>query len=330
MSSMDTAAQLSLELTVARRRWRAQDIASFELRAPDCGQLPAFDAGAHIDVTAPNGMVRQYSLCNAPSERDRYLIAVLRDPASRGGSRSIVDDLREGDRVRVGPPRNHFALVPAARTLLLGGGIGITPLLAMAEELTATGAEFALHYCARSAARAAFVDRIAASRYACRTSLHFDDGAPEQRLDLHAVLRRPDPGTHLYVCGPTGFIAAVRAVAVEHGWPAQQVHVEHFGGSVLQSAQKPTAMAGFEVRIASSGQVVQVAPQCSVAAALAGAGIELPLSCGEGVCGSCITRVLEGVPDHHDEFFSEDEKARNDRFLPCCSRALSPVLVLDL
>ena len=320
----------TLELFVARRRMEAQDIASFELRRPDGGPLPPFSAGAHIDLTAPNGMLRQYSLCNAPSERHRYVIAVLRDPASRGGSQSLVDDLHKGHRVQVGMPRNHFVLAAAPRTLLLGGGIGITPLLAMAEHLHAGGSWFALHYCARSPERAAFIDRIAAAPYAAWASVHFDDGAPAQRLDLDALLRQADSDTEpdalMYVCGPAGFIAAVRAAAARHGWPAGRVHVEHFGAAL----PRPGLASGFQVRIASTGQLVQVAPQCSVADALRDAGIALPLSCGEGVCGSCLTRVLDGVPDHQDEFLSDEEKARNDRFLPCCSRAISALLVLDL
>jgi vanillate O-demethylase ferredoxin subunit len=314
-----------MELVVARKRSEARDVASFELRRADGGELPPFTAGAHIDVTAPNGLVRQYSLCNAPSERHRYQIAVLRDPASRGGSRALVDGLDEGARVLVGAPRNHFALVPARHTLLLAGGIGVTPLLSMAEALHADGAAFSLHYCARSRERAAFIERIGAS-FGPQATIHLDDGAAAQRLDLDSLLQRPDPDTHIYICGPSGFIAVARGAAVEHGWSAAQVHVEHFAAPVVQRAPAD----GFEVRIASSGKLVYVAPECSVADALAGEGIALPVSCGEGVCGSCITRVLEGVPDHRDEFFSEDEKARNDRFMPCCSRALSPVLVLDL
>lgn len=315
----------TMELVVAKKRMEACDVASFELRDPGGAPLPPFSAGAHVDVTAPNGMVRQYSLCNTPGERHRYQIAVLRDPASRGGSRSLVEELDEGMRAAVGAPRNHFALAPSRHALLLAGGIGVTPLLAMAEHLNGSGAGFSLHYCARSRERAAFVDRITAS-FGPQATLHFDDGPAAQRLDLDSLLQRPDPDTHLYICGPAGFIAVVRGAAAEFGWPAGQVHVEHFAASNV-----PRAPAGsFEVRLASSGKLVYVAPGCSVADALAGAGVKLPVSCGEGVCGSCITGVLEGVPDHRDEFFSEDERSRNDRFMPCCSRSHSPVLVLDL
>ena len=315
----------TIELVVARKRMEALDVASFELRDPGGGPLPPFSAGAHIDVTAPSGMVRQYSLCNAPRERHRYQIAVLRDPASRGGSRSLVEELEEGMRVVAGAPRNHFALRPSRHALLLAGGIGVTPLLAMAEQLNGAGAVFSLHYCARSREHAAFVERIRDS-FGPQATLHFDDGAPAQRLDLDCLPQRPDPHTHLYICGPAGFIAVVRGAAAEHGWPAAQVHVEHFAPSTVQRAPA----GSFEVRIASSGQRVVVAPGCSVADALLGAGVALPVACGEGVCGSCITRVLEGVPDHRDDFFSEEERARNDRFMPCCSRSHSPLLVLDL
>jgi vanillate O-demethylase ferredoxin subunit len=316
----------TLQVIVARRRAEAQDIDTFELRRADGAALPPFAAGAHIDVTAPNGIVRQYSLCNSPAERERYLIGVLRDPASRGGSASLHQDLAEGALVRISEPRNHFALAPARHTLLLAAGIGITPLLCMAEELSAAGAGFALHYCARTPARAAFRDRIAMSAFAAQARFHFDDGAPDQRLDLHALFDRPAAGTRSYVCGPAGFIAAARAAAAQHGWPADRVHVEHFGAV----PQAPAHTTGFDVRIASSGKVVHVAPGRSVAAALADAGVAIALSCGEGVCGSCITRVLAGIPDHRDAFFTDQERAGNDQFTPCCSGSLSALLVLDL
>ncbi|MDO9217552.1 MAG: ferredoxin reductase, partial [Lacisediminimonas sp.] len=191
---------------VSRKVQEAEDIFSYELVREDGAPLPAFTAGAHIDVQVSDKLVRQYSLCNDPAERHRYVIAVLRDPASRGGSVAIHDDIRQGDLISISEPRNLFALVPATRTLLFAGGIGVTPLLAMAEQLAQSGADFRLHYCTRSLARTAFCQRIAASSYADRVQFHLDDGAPAQKLDLQAVLATPDPGTHLYVCGPGGYI----------------------------------------------------------------------------------------------------------------------------
>lgn len=200
----------TLNVRVVRKAAEAVDIATFELVAADGSALPPFSAGAHIDVHLPNGLVRQYSLCNDPAETHRYLIGVLRDPASRGGSQAMHDQVRDGDLLRISAPKNHFPLAhEARRSLLLAGGIGITPILCMAERLALTGAEFTLHYCARTPERTAFRERIRRSAYAPRVHFHFDDGAPAQKLDLDATLARPEDGVHLYVCGPKGFIDAV-------------------------------------------------------------------------------------------------------------------------
>jgi vanillate O-demethylase ferredoxin subunit len=314
------------DVKVTRRRAEADDIDSFELMRPDGGDLPQFRAGAHIDVAAPNGMVRQYSLCNHPAERQRYVIGVLRDPKSRGASQSIHDLLAVGDVLRIGAPRNHFALAPAGRSLLLAAGIGVTPLMCMAEELHDAGASFMLHYCARSRRRAAFHTGLVTSAFGDRVRFHFDDEEESQHLDLTALMAQPDLETHVYVCGPAGFIDLVKSTASAHGWHPSQIHVEHFGAVALELPEP----GSFDVRIASSGKVVRVAADCNVTDALAAHGITIPVSCMEGVCGTCITRVLEGTPEHRDCYFSDEEKARNDQFMPCCSRALSNTLVLDL
>ena len=315
-----------LDVKVTRRRVEADDIDSFELMLPHGGELPPFRAGAHIDVVAPNGMLRQYSLCNHPAERQRYVIGVLRDPSSRGASQSIHELLAVGDMLRIGAPRNHFALAPAGRSLLLAAGIGVTPLMCMAEELHDAGAGFELHYCARSRRRAAFHTGLVTSVFGDRVHFHFDDEDEGQHLDLTALMARPDLETHVYVCGPAGFIDLVKSTANVHGWPQSQIHVEHFG-AVAQDLPEP---GSFEVRIASRGISVRVPANRNVAEVLAEQGIAIPVSCMEGVCGTCITRVLEGTPEHRDCYFSEEEKARNDQFMPCCSRAKSGTLVLDL
>ncbi|MEJ7808313.1 MAG: PDR/VanB family oxidoreductase [Telluria sp.] len=322
----DGAGRDSFEVKVTRRCAEADDIDSFELMRPDGRDLPPFSAGAHIDVLAPNGMLRQYSLCNRPSERQRYVIGVLRDPRSRGASQSIHELLAVGDMVRIGAPRNHFALAPAGRSLLLAAGIGVTPLMCMAEELHDAGADFALHYCARSRRRTAFYAGLARSEFGDHVHFHFDDEGEEQHLDLTALMARPDLETHVYVCGPAGFIDLVRSTAGAHGWHPWQIHVEHFR-ALEQDLPEP---GSFEVRIASSGKVVKVPANRNVAEVLAEQGIAIPVSCMEGVCGTCITRVLEGTPEHRDCYFSEEEKARNDLFMPCCSRSVSRTLVLDL
>ncbi|WP_342131112.1 PDR/VanB family oxidoreductase [Hydrogenophaga sp. OTU3427] len=316
-----------LAVRVQRKRLEALDICSFELVGIDAPVLPAFAAGSHIDVFLPNGLTRQYSLCNPAEERHRYVIGVLKDPASRGGSRAMHETVHEGDVLRVGPPRNQFALhEQATRSLLLAGGIGITPILCMAERLSRLDADFEMHYSARSRERMAFDGRIAQSGFADRVHRHFDDGAPAEKLDLPALLSDPDAGTHLYVCGPKGFIDAVLRTAREAGWPEARLHHEFF-------AAEPTTLAGdtaFELRLARSKRWIMVAPDQTATAALAAAGVPVPTSCEQGICGTCVTPVLQGTPDHRDQFLTAAEQAHNDRFTPCCSRAKSAFLVLDL
>ncbi|WP_241775405.1 ferredoxin reductase, partial [Pseudomonas corrugata] len=207
-----------IEVQVAARHNEALDICSYELTRVDGQPLPAFTAGAHIDVHLPGGVIRQYSLCNHPEERHRYLIGVLKDPASRGGSSSLHEQILPGARLLISEPRNLFPLaIQARRHLLFAGGIGITPILAMAEHLAQNGAPFELHYCARSLERAAFVERLRQSPYVDRVFLHFDE-APETALDTARVLAAPSEDVHLYVCGPGGFMQHVLDTARAQGW----------------------------------------------------------------------------------------------------------------
>jgi len=313
-------------LKVATKAKEADDIASFELVDPAGEPLPRFTAGAHIDVEIAPGLVRQYSLCGAPSEQHRYLIGVLREAASRG-SATLVDTVEPGALVRISEPRNQFALDPSAtRVVLMAGGIGITPILCMAEHLATTSTPFELHYCTRSRARAAFLDRISRSPFSKRTRLYFDDAPGSMPLDLSETLKQPGPGDHLYVCGPNGFIEAVLGGAVRAGWRHEQLHKEFFTPT-LGSARADDA---FEVEVASTGTRFTVPANRSVLDVLLANGIEIPMSCEQGVCGTCVTGVLKGVPDHRDMFMTDEEHARNDQFTPCCSRAKSELLVLDL
>jgi vanillate O-demethylase ferredoxin subunit len=320
-------AQETLQVCVVQKTVEAEGIASFELARVDGAPLPPFSAGSHIDVHLPNGLTRQYSLCNASHEQHRYRIAVLRDAASRGGSQAMHDAVHEGDVITISTPRNHFPLHPARHTLLLAGGIGITPLLCMADRLARTGAGFTLHYCTRSAARTAFASEIAASPLAPHVHYHHDDGDAQQRLDLPAVLNAVGmEDTRLYVCGPAGFIDHVVNTAKAQGWPQDRIHLEYFAAP----AQDTAGDQGFEVRIASTGKVYPIAPDVSVVEALRQEGIDILTSCEQGVCGTCITRVLEGEVEHRDMYLTEEEKACNEQFMPCCSRARSKLLVLDL
>ena len=317
----------TLTVRVVRKTAEATDIATFELVDAQGDALPPFSAGAHIDVHLPNGLVRQYSLCNDSAETHRYLIGVLRDPASRGGSLAMHDLVNEGDILQISAPKNHFPLAhEARRSLLLAGGIGITPILCMAERLAISGAEFDLHYCTRSPARTAFRNRIRGSAFTSRVHFHFDDGDAAQKLDIAATLGKVEDGTHLYVCGPKGFMNAVLDTARAAGWPEAQLHYEFFVADVGPSDSDES----FEVKLASSGRVIKVEKDKTIITALAAAGVEIPFSCEQGVCGTCLTRVLEGVPDHKDNYLTPEEQAANDQLLPCCSRAKSPMLVLDL
>lgn len=316
-----------LTVRVARKVLEAIDICSFELVSADDKALPAFSAGAHVDIHLPNGITRQYSLCNDPGETHRYLLGVLKDPASRGGSMALHELVNEGDLLRISMPKNHFPLTDGAqRSLLVAGGIGVTPILSMAERLATVNAHFAMHYCARSRERTAFYERIHASAFSDQVNFHFDDGPPAQKLDLKALLAVPQTGVHLYVCGPKGFMDAVLNVARDAGWSEAQLHYEFFTAGSMKS----DGDGSFEVKLASSGRTVVVAKDKSVAQALAEAGVEIQTSCEQGVCGTCLTRVLEGEPDHRDVFLTPQERQANDQFIPCCSRAKSALLVLDL
>ncbi|WP_175691442.1 PDR/VanB family oxidoreductase [Burkholderia anthina] len=316
-----------MTVRVTRRNIEADGIVSFELASLDGSDLPAFDAGSHIDVHLPTGHVRQYSLCSSPHERSHYQIAVLREAQSRGGSAGMHDEVKEGDELRVSLPRNHFALASGQAThLLLAGGIGLTPLLCMAQHLDRTGQHFELHYCARSRSRAAFLGRLAKAPWSERVQYHFDDEDGAQRLRLDALLKEATPETHLYVCGPQGFMNAVLDAARANGWPENRLHYEFFSAPAVDTSFD----GAFEVCLARTGKTVSIPAGRTVTQALADAGVDVPVSCEQGICGTCLTRVLEGEPEHRDLFLSPEEQSRNDQFLPCCSRSKSRRLVLDL
>jgi vanillate O-demethylase ferredoxin subunit len=317
----------TLRVVIARKSIEAVDICTFELVSADGGNLPAFSAGAHVDVHLPNGITRQYSLCNDPAESHRYLIGVLKDPATRGGSKAMHEFVNEGDTLQISAPKNHFPLAhEAQKSLLVAGGIGVTPILCMAERLTIAGADFEMHYCTRSRDRTAFHGRIQQSSFAPKVQFHFDDGVAQQKLDISTLLHSRLPGTHLYVCGPKGFMDAVLDTARVKGWPDDHLHYEFFSAEPVKSDSDRS----FEVKLASSGKLVVVPKDKTVVQALADAGVEVQTSCEQGVCGTCLTRVLEGEPDHRDMYLTPEEQAVNDQFLPCCSRAKSARLVLDV
>lgn len=309
-----------LTLQVIRRELQGE-VVLLTLAHSDGIDLPPFSAGAHIDLHLAEDLVRPYSLCGDPNDRRHYQLGILKDSKSQGGSLA-AHALNEGDRVQVSDPRNLFALEEtASHCLLIGGGIGITPMLAMAAELHASGRSFSLHYCARTREQAAFICQLEQAPYADRVHLHFSD---IQRLNLATVLSDVPANTHVYTCGPTRLMDAVSEQAAAAGYHPEQVHQECFSAGVV------TGGAAFEVFAAASGITVQVLENQSIVEALALAGLKVCISCRQGICGSCLTDVLEGEPDHRDSYLTDEEKADGDQILLCCSRAKSARLVIDL
>lgn len=316
----------TIDVVVRRREMQGPSVVVLDL-APAVGNaLPAFEAGAHVDVHLGDGLVRQYSLCGDPADSTHYRLGVLRDPSSRGGSEAVHSRLVEGATLRIGVPRNHFPLVMDARhSILVGGGIGVTPMLAMAHALHRAGRMFELHYCARSRSGSGFLRELDGAPFADRVHYHFSEQGDAQRVDANALIAAAGvAGTHLYVCGPNGFMESVMTAASAAGLTPGQIHREYF------NAEVDTSGAGFEVVAAASGKSVRVAEGQTIVAALKTIGIRVEVSCEEGVCGTCVCTVLEGECDHRDVYLTDDEKADGDQIMTCCSRARSSRLVLDI
>ncbi|QHE88374.1 PDR/VanB family oxidoreductase [Hydrogenophaga sp. BPS33] len=315
-----------LTLTIVRAAPIARDIHCFELADPEGGELPSFTAGAHVRVQTPLGVVRQYSLSNHPDERHRYVIAVKREHDGRGGSMSLVDGMRAGQTVQVGLPENLFELDAKARSfVLIAGGIGITPMLAMARQLSTLGDRpFTLYYLTRDSEGTAFRQELLDSEFAARVVMHHDQGDPAKGFDLWPVLEKPGAaaGRHVYCCGPRPLMDAVRDMTGH--WPSSAVHFESFGGDTKPHADDQV----FSVRLKSDGRTLAVPIGRSILDTLRSEGVHVPSSCESGTCGSCKTRLIEGQADHRDLVLLEEEKA--DHIMVCVSRAKSPCLVLDL
>ena len=318
----------TLTVRVARIARETPEILSFELAHPWGRPLPAYEPGAHIDVKMPGGFSRQYSLARAAEGAPAsYVIGVKREGASRGGSASMHERVREGDLLPISTPRNHFPLQPdAAHHLLLAAGIGMTPLLAMAQSLAGRGAAFTLCVFARSRAHVAFAEALRDPRLAPHVRLHLDDageGEPPARIDLGELLAVHAPGTHLYMCGPGGFMDAVRRAAA--GWPEGCVHAEYFAAptDAAAPAGKP-----FTLRLARRGITVPVAADQTAVDALHDVGIDIPVSCEQGLCGTCVVEGEGEGAEHRDFCLSGAE--RRHKVVLCCSRAKGAELVLDL
>ena len=314
-----------LRLRVQAIRLQAEGIHAFELVDPDGAELPPATAGAHVDVHLPDGLVRSYSLSGDPADRTVWTLGVLRELNGRGGSRSMHDSMRVGDLLTVGEPRNAFAMVPgAAHTVLLAGGIGITPIKAMAHTLTAQGKSFEVHYCARTARNVAFTRELRALVPPDRLHFHFDNGVPGQGLNITALLQQQPDGAHVYYCGPGGFMKACAEASAR--WTPGSVHFEHF--KPPEPPAKAVPDASFQVRLARRGITVPVLPDQTIVRALELAGLRVPTSCLSGLCASCKVEYLEGEVEHNDYILSDEEKTHC--LTLCVSRSRSPILVLDL
>lgn len=314
---MDVIIQNILPLTT--------QILGFELVQKDGSDLPKFSAGSHVDVFLGNGLIRQYSLANCSSETHRYMIGVLNDENSRGGSRYIHANFKVGDTLQISEPRNLFPIQTATqKAKLFAGGIGITPIYAMAHEFTAQNIPFELHYFSRSESTLAFAKQLQ-QQFNGRVFFHIDD-KPDSKADMQQILAEPSESHHLYVCGPNGFMDFIIQSAENNMWKSAQIHKEHF----MAIAQDTSHDGEFSLEIKSTGQRITVTQDQTVVQALEENGYCIPISCEQGICGTCLTNVLEGEPEHRDMFLTEEEQAMNNQFTPCCSRSKSKVLVLDL
>ena len=312
-----------LDVTVAKRSIVATDIIGLELISADGMPLPTYDAGAHVDVYVKSGLIRQYSLTGDPADSSKYRLGILLDPKSRGGSTAIHADFKTGQQIKIGRPRNNFPMGEClAHTILFAGGIGVTPMLNMAYALEASGASWEMHYCGRTADRLAFTDEL--KRFGDKVQVHVDSGPDNQRMDINGVLATAASDRHLYVCGPNGFMDFIVKSAENNNWSKDCIHLERFGAEVN------TDGAPFTVVARKSGKTFDVQPGETISQKLEEHGIHVQVSCQSGVCGTCLTRVAEGMPDHRDLVQTDLEKASNAQITVCCSRSKTKNLVLDI
>ncbi|RVU23267.1 oxidoreductase [Streptomyces antnestii] len=322
-----TGGEQPSRLRVSALVWEAEGVLSVHLARPDGAHLPAWTPGAHLDLHLPGGLVRQYSLSGSPADRTTWRITVLREPASRGGSREVHEVLRPGDVVDVSGPRNNFALpqVTTARYRFIAGGIGITPLLPMIERVASAGADWTLLYGGRSRSSMAFLAEL--SRHGERVVVRPQD--EYGLLDLVDHLGPPTPDTSVFCCGPEPLLAAVEQVC--GSWPPGTLHVERFAPKLYAAApETDTHAEAFEVVLHRTGRTVTVPAGRSILDALEDHRIDVPNSCREGICGTCETKVIDGVPEHRDSLLSPEERAANDTMMICVGRSRGPRLTLDL
>jgi tetrachlorobenzoquinone reductase len=315
------AAEGLIDVRLTAIRYAARDTNLYELARLDGKPLASYEPGAHIDVHLPNGIVRQYSLIEAEPDPTRYTIGVKRDPASRGGSRYVHDELRVGKSLQISAPRNNFPLVEnASHVVLFAGGIGITPIWCMVQRLAKLGRSWKLYYACRSRSDMAFLQALEAMS---STQFHFDDESEEKFLDVASIVAATPADAHLYCCGPTPMLKAFEAATAN--WPRDHVHIEYF-----TPKQEAAKTGGFVVELARSGQEFVIPEGKSILQVLLDAGVDVDYSCELGICGACEQRVISGTPQHRDAILTEEEQAANTKVMICCAGCKSKRLVLDL
>jgi tetrachlorobenzoquinone reductase len=319
-STSATQGDETLATRISTISYGGEGLHLFELSARDGGLLPVFTAGAHVDVHLPCG-VRQYSIASPQNKRDSFLIAVKKETQGRGGSAYLHDVARVGDILTISRPRNHFELAERAqRSVFIAGGIGVTPIHSMICRLDQLGKPWELHYAVRQRSEALFLDTFWAG--GSRFHLHAKDERGGTRLDVAAIVSAAEPDAHLYCCGPADMLRTFEHAS--EGRPSGNVHLEFFASDIAVANE-----GGFTVELARSGRTLTVLPGQTILEALQQAGLTAEASCEQGVCGTCETRVLAGIPDHRDLLLSPEERAANDVMMICCSGSLTPVLVLD-
>ncbi|MCF7552743.1 PDR/VanB family oxidoreductase [Pseudonocardia sp. WMMC193] len=314
--------EYELDLVLDKKETLADGVVQLTLRSADGADLPEWEPGAHIDLVLTDDLVRQYSLCGDPAERSVLQVAVLREPAGRGGSAHVHDTLAEGDTVHVRGPRNHFALVAAARYVFVAGGIGITPILPMLAQAEAAGADWRLVYGGRTRSSMAFRDRLEQA-YPGKVAVRPMDEVG--LLDLPTILAEPSTDVAVYCCGPEALLAAVEEQCSR--WPQGALHLERFAP---KAGATDGPMQSFEIELSRSGTTLTVPADRSILDVVEASGVPVLSSCQEGTCGTCETAVLDGVPDHRDSLLTDEEQAANDTMMICVSRSCSARLVLDL
>ncbi|MDT5093732.1 MAG: hypothetical protein QOH60_3095 [Mycobacterium sp.] len=317
--------EFTTELIVRRRHTPAEGVVVLDLAHPYGEELPRWEPGAHIDMLLSDGLTRQYSLCGDSGDSSVWRVGVLRDPNSRGGSQYVHDKLEEGVTLRVRGPRNHFPLVDAPRYRFIAGGIGITPIFAMLDEVQRAGNEWTLLYGGRTRASMAFADELAEC-YPERVTVWPQD--ERGFLDLAALLKDPEADTLVYCCGPEGLLTAVESQCAD--WPAGTLHIERFAAKAPTAEEAAEALESFEVVCHRTGVALEISSDTSILEVLEEADVPIMASCYEGVCGTCEARVLEGIPDHRDSVLSQAEKDAGEVMLVCVSRSRTERLVLDL